>query len=433
MAKSKKRKKKKGGQAIVKLTPENYVRKVARKLPIYEVLITEDFKTEGSAIVVISRKKKNGELIAGFYTIDSYCLGLMFSDFKIYYEVEYRDHLELIEDINQPKFVSLDANYAFNYIYGAIEYADELGFQEHKSFRITQFILDDIDTIEFVDIEFGKDGKPVYVMSKELDNKRNLDILQRNIGPGNYDLALSSDFDTENSPFSNMIDSLKNTDEFIENEDEEWENEEMLAFTEDIINSMSDNGRDQYYLFSTLNYVIWLCYDKNLQSLTEDYLHNQKHIKIKIDQYLSTDSDLKLRKLMTSELELLNCVIENILVYRDIHYLQDPFIIESFDDKHSPDDQFFYSCILLFLKKTGIEKFNLILPFIDFGIDEVPHNEQYIKVRQQLNHYKDHESLLDVPFDEFTDVLLEYTTKYEDAFGEIELDKIDWVLHDEEE
>lgn len=54
--------KKKPGKVIQMLSPENYIRKKARSLPIYECKVNTDWQAEGIAQVIVSRKHINGNV-----------------------------------------------------------------------------------------------------------------------------------------------------------------------------------------------------------------------------------------------------------------------------------------------------------------------------------------------------------------------------------
>lgn len=78
-----------------------------------------------------------------------------------------------------------DYTLVHNIIYGAIEYAGELGFLPHKSFDIAKYILEeDEDHIELIDLAFGYKGKPLYISSPERPAERNRVLAQLDINPG---------------------------------------------------------------------------------------------------------------------------------------------------------------------------------------------------------------------------------------------------------
>ena len=47
------------GKVIQMLSPENYIRKKARSLPVYECLVNTDWKEQGVAHVMIARNHSN--------------------------------------------------------------------------------------------------------------------------------------------------------------------------------------------------------------------------------------------------------------------------------------------------------------------------------------------------------------------------------------
>jgi hypothetical protein len=61
--------------------------------------------------------------------------------------------------------VSCPVNLAHRIIYGGIEFAARFGFEPHRDFDQSQWILEDIDDLEPCEeeVEFGRDGKPFYV------------------------------------------------------------------------------------------------------------------------------------------------------------------------------------------------------------------------------------------------------------------------------
>jgi hypothetical protein len=76
-------------------------------------------------------------------------------------------------------------------VYGALDYAEELGFAPNKDFRIAEYLLGpDLITDGINEIEFGMDGKPFYI-SGPYDNLRQiLATLNRSVGVGNYEYFL---------------------------------------------------------------------------------------------------------------------------------------------------------------------------------------------------------------------------------------------------
>ena len=58
--------------------------------------------------------------------------------------------------------MALECSYeeAHNLVWGSIAYAEEAGIAPDKSFRLTQYILDEeTDDVPLIEYEYGKDGK----------------------------------------------------------------------------------------------------------------------------------------------------------------------------------------------------------------------------------------------------------------------------------
>ena len=184
----KKRKKKAGKVVQMPLSPENYIRTRARKLPIGECLINDGWQDCGMATIVISRKHSNGHLTYGLYLVDLYCLGV--KDTMYQFNVpgyEYEEHVgELKEKEN---LIICDYPLAHNVIFGALEFADEFGFSPHKDFgKVTEYLLEEDDErVELMDIEFGLNGKPAVVTEIGKEPNPIIRKLEETVGPGNFE------------------------------------------------------------------------------------------------------------------------------------------------------------------------------------------------------------------------------------------------------
>lgn len=195
MAKNKKRKKK-ISQRRVSLKPHNYIRQKARRLPIFKCLVNDDWLESGLAMVMVARQRMNGHIVGANYLIDTHCLGLKETSYV--YDIssfEFDDLVNQTAEVMELDLIEIDSTLAFNIIYGAIEYAEDIGFSPHKDFRVTEYLLDDVESIEVIDIEFGKNGKPFYVSGPYDDVEKILSVLDRNLGQGNY--SFSSPYEEE--------------------------------------------------------------------------------------------------------------------------------------------------------------------------------------------------------------------------------------------
>jgi hypothetical protein len=142
------------------LSPEKYIKTQARSLPVAECWISEEWQSNGICNIIVARKHITGNFTVGVYLVDLYCLGVKNTSYHFNLDPDAYGFLkENCGDVEKCEYVL-----AHNIIYGAIEFADDLGFQPDKDFALAQFILEeDDDNVPLIDIEFGYDGKPFYV------------------------------------------------------------------------------------------------------------------------------------------------------------------------------------------------------------------------------------------------------------------------------
>ncbi len=189
MAKSKNRKKKKKINQQVKIKPANYIRKHARKLPIHECLIREDWEASKFSPVVISRQKSNGDIIMASYIVDMKCLGVKNTFFGYDFStIRYRETIKEMEYSMDINFVPIESTLAHNIIYGAVEFAEDCGFEPHKDFTsTTEYLLDKVESIEYLEVAFGDDeGKPYFIAGPHDDSEKIMATLNKTVGAGNF-------------------------------------------------------------------------------------------------------------------------------------------------------------------------------------------------------------------------------------------------------
>ncbi|NOZ46375.1 MAG: hypothetical protein GXO79_06295 [Chlorobi bacterium] len=167
-------------------TAEKYFKTRAKDLPFHECYINAKWNEKGMATVFISKKQPSGNYIYAIFLIDIYCLGVKnamfnFNQNSIKYE-DLKSKLFSSED-----FVLYDIVETHNIIYGAIDYAEELGFKPHKDFNIAEYILNsDLIDDGIDEIEFGHNGKPLFVAGPDDNVNRIINTLKRTVGEGNF-------------------------------------------------------------------------------------------------------------------------------------------------------------------------------------------------------------------------------------------------------
>lgn len=164
MARSRNRKKTKSN-TMPKFSPKSYVRKKARQLPLKATYINSDWQESGLVTVSVVRQMHEDYLLIGSYIVDIFCLGVKDATFKYKMtEWDFENEYLPIFTVNMGlEIIECDPQLAFNVVYGAVEYAEDLGFYPHKDFNIAEYILPPVEEVAYMDIEFGKNGKPLYI------------------------------------------------------------------------------------------------------------------------------------------------------------------------------------------------------------------------------------------------------------------------------
>jgi hypothetical protein len=174
------------------LSPEKYIRTKARQLPIDKCYINEGWDECGECTIIVCRKHSNNNLTFGIYLVDIFCLGLKDSLYHFNISaVEFDDLMNTLSE--QGDFLEIEYPLAHNIIYGAIEFASDYEFNPHKSFQLTQHILEeDTDDIELIEIPFGIDDQPAVVTTDDDPQTHIIKKLTKTAGEGNF-LILNAD------------------------------------------------------------------------------------------------------------------------------------------------------------------------------------------------------------------------------------------------
>jgi hypothetical protein len=172
-----------------------YIKEAARKLPIKEAYIDSSMFTSGLGFAIIARQKKNGEMVVGAFVVDIFCLGIKDAFTKVMAEEDFREYITSVSEMENVKLEQRDPNFVQNVIYAAYEYADELDFAPCKEWALAQYVLDDVDAIEYEEIECGKDGKPFYIEGPNDKTIQILNKLEDKLGIHGFYVMLNKDED----------------------------------------------------------------------------------------------------------------------------------------------------------------------------------------------------------------------------------------------
>jgi hypothetical protein len=188
-----KRKKRAGSTAFSFLSRKKMILR-ARSLPIHECLINPSWKQDGLATILVSRKQPNGNILFGVYLVDVGCLGLKNTfcnaDFPLWrYETDVRTRIHPHEEL-----VECPIPLAHHIIYGGIDFASRYGFEPNEDFELSQYVLEDRDSIGPCEgIEFGKDGQPCYISGPDDDVEHIMRQLESTAGEGNFKFMYRAD------------------------------------------------------------------------------------------------------------------------------------------------------------------------------------------------------------------------------------------------
>jgi hypothetical protein len=176
--------------------------RAARQYPLHECIINREWRDSGLAVVLVSRRQPNGRLLYGLYLADILCLGVK----NTLYEADvsmarYRSEL-LADAYANEEPIPCSRELAHRVVYGAIAFARQYGFRPNADFAVSQYVLDPVESVGSAgeEIEFGREGKPLYIRGPHDDVRRILRQLDAAAGRGNYECLLDTGPSFPDSP-----------------------------------------------------------------------------------------------------------------------------------------------------------------------------------------------------------------------------------------
>lgn len=160
--------------------------------------MTDDFdEGEGLGYVIVTREHTGGKLSLAVYFIDTWCVGVKGSFFRLRVEEEELEELlEQIEMAGDLKEVSY--NEAHNMVWGSVAFAEEAGIKPGKDFALTQYFLEeDTDDVPLIEYDYGHDGKHFLVAKSNLELTTYLPTLKKNLEEGEYSFIVEDEEEAE--------------------------------------------------------------------------------------------------------------------------------------------------------------------------------------------------------------------------------------------
>ncbi len=168
-------------------SPKKYLKEKGKQLPIDRCLISDNYANQGFTMCLIIRKQPGGKFSFASFLVDRLCLGIKDSMSNCNFSSVQID--ELIEQMagNAP-VEEVSPTYYHNVIYGALDYATELGLSAPKDFYLAEYLLDEnlVDD-EIDEIEMGWKGKPFYVEGPHDNKQKILSALNQSVGADGYE------------------------------------------------------------------------------------------------------------------------------------------------------------------------------------------------------------------------------------------------------
>ena len=164
-----------------------------KNLPYHECLINKDYREDGLAQIIISKKQPSGKYCYVIFLLDVFCLGIKKALYN--YNFNKTDYTAIKHKIiGVQAFISFDIVAMHNLIYGIIDKAKDIGFKPHENFAVAEFMLDAGLVDDGIDeVEFGLNGKPFFVSGPYDDEYRILRTLERTVGAGNFEYVIDED------------------------------------------------------------------------------------------------------------------------------------------------------------------------------------------------------------------------------------------------
>lgn len=173
---------KKAAQKLLEPKPKGWFGRKQQKGPFVE-------GAEGLAEILVTRVEGNQYLVAS-YLVDYWCLGVKdaFGPRKLNRQ-KYED---LVKKAYAPfkegtRKIALEEAQAI--IFGAVEYAAQLGLKPHRDFEAAKGHLGE-QLENLPSIEFGREGKPYYVSGPHDNPERIINKLRETVGEDNFDYVI---------------------------------------------------------------------------------------------------------------------------------------------------------------------------------------------------------------------------------------------------
>lgn len=172
------------------LSAKQYIRTKARTLPIEKCLVADLYENMGLTMCLLVRKQPDDKYTFASILVDRLCMGVKNSIVNCNFTLsEIEDYESRMN--NHAEMEEVSPTYFHNLVFGALDYALELGLKPPTNFEYALWVLDESYVDDGInDIEMGWKGKPFYIQGPYDDKTRVLSKLKASVGEGNFDFAV---------------------------------------------------------------------------------------------------------------------------------------------------------------------------------------------------------------------------------------------------
>jgi hypothetical protein len=157
--------------------------------PMHE---SNDAQGMGLAQVFVTRVERGTYFVCS-YLVDYWCLGVKstFGPRKMD-AIKYESMIQKAYRSTAESYREITLEQAQSVIFGALDYADNLGLKPDPDFERSKVHLGERPE-KLMEIEFGKDGKPFYVDGPHDRPAKIIETLEKSVGKGNFHYLVQPD------------------------------------------------------------------------------------------------------------------------------------------------------------------------------------------------------------------------------------------------
>lgn len=162
------------------------------RAPVHECLVPGALFEKGIGNVIVSRRLPGGEIAAGVFLLDVFCLGVKSAFVAVVTPAKYGGMIETLDRID--RFEAAEPPRARALIEGAAAYSRDLGFSPHPDYQKARVVLQGIGPGDCPEaFPFGREGRPLYIPGPNDTPARQREVvaaLHRRCGPEGFRFAL---------------------------------------------------------------------------------------------------------------------------------------------------------------------------------------------------------------------------------------------------